>query len=346
MALRQHIFGILPDGRRVIQFTLGSARGLQVKIINFGAAVSSLCFPDKNGMTGEITAGFAQLEPYTLNHPHFGVVVGRYANRIAGGKFQIDGLEYQLTRNDKKHHLHGGPEGFHKKLWNYKTEEANGIEQVKLSYTSKHLEEGYPGRLEVEVIYRLEQQNRLVVEFLAQTDRPCPVNLTSHMYFNLSGFTEDIGTHQLRLSSEKYLETSADQIPSGRYLNCSPGHYDFSKGKILKNLISGLEPEVDHCFVLNPERAVHEAAAELWHGPSGRRLRLYTDQPGLQVYTGNSLDGSFQGHHRRPYQRHDAICLEPQLYPDSPNQPEFPNSLLLPGEKYSHKSQFLFDHVF
>ncbi len=314
-----------------------------VRITNYGGIITSMEMPGRDGRRQEITAGFDSLAPYLGNHPHFGVIVGRFANRIANGSFTIEGKEYFLPANNGPNHLHGGSGGFHTKLWDHLMETFDDHAVLRLKYNSPHLEAGYPGNLEAEVTYTVSDDNSMEVVFHATTDRATHVNLTGHAYFNLGGFAETIGSHRLMLNADQYLELDDVQIPTGRMLNCRGTNFYFRQPVRLAENKVPAELELDHCFVLNDQRSPDEAAAMLHHEASGRRLRIYTTQPGIQVYTSNSLDGSTRGHGGIAYLKHHAICLETQHFPDTPNHNNFPSTLLKPGNQYHHTTRYVFD---
>lgn len=334
-------FGKLPDEREAKLFTFTTPNGLSVSISNYGGIITSIKAPNKHGVADEICAGFSNLSDYLKGHPHFGVIVGRYANRIAKGMFTINGQAYTLPINNGPNHLHGGDNGFHTKLWDYKIEQHDDSADLILSYKSPHLEAGYPGNLQVTVIYSIRDDNRINIKFKAQTDAPTHVNLTSHSYFNLSGFKEDILNQKLKVNATKYLEVDKNQIPTGQMIPVKNTPFDFSKSSIIGNNLSAIPKGIDHCYVLNNNR-MNEPAATLTHKESGRTLTIFCTQPGLQVYTANFLDGSLTGHNNTPYQKHSAICLEMQHFPDSPNKSSFPTTLLTPESNYEESASLIF----
>lgn len=332
-------FGKLKDGREVRLFSIVCPNGFSICITNYGATLTSIKMPGRTGKSAEIIAGFPELEGYVAPHPYFGATVGRFANRIAGAQFTIDGTSYPLSSDNPFYQLHGGEGGFHSRIWDYSLEEGDNYATVCLSYLSPHLEDGYPGNLSAEVTYTLFNDNRLVIEFSALTDKPTHVNLANHAYFNLSGFAEDLKNHQLYVNANQYLELDQHQIPTGKYLPLQGTDFDF-------NTPASLNPEqveLDFCFILNPEKTPGTPSATLTHPDSGRKMRVFTTQPGMQVYTSNFLDGSLCGHGGTCYQKYSAVCLETQHLPNSPNQPSFPSTLLRPGEKYYQKTIFAFE---
>ena len=330
-------FGKLKDGREVRLFTILCSNGFSVSITNYGASLTSIKMPGSNGKPAEIIAGFPKPEGYLSPNPYFGATVGRFANRIAGAKFIINNTEYPLSSEHEFYQLHGGVGGFHSRLWDYALEEGGDYAVVSLNYLSPHLEDGYPGNLSAEVTYTIYDDNRLEIEFSALTDKPTHVNLTNHAYFNLSGFAENLTGHKLFLHADKYLELDQNQLPTGKYVAVKNTEYDFTS----PTLLNPTKTELDYCYVLNPTIS-GQASAILLHAGSGRKMTLITTQPGIQVYTSNFLDGSLCGHGGKYYEKHSAICLETQHFPDSPNQPAFPSTLLSPGEKYHQKTTLIF----
>ena len=315
------------------------ANGFSIGITNYGATLTSIKMPDRNGHSAEIIAGFPDLEDYVSPNPYFGATVGRFANRIAGAKFTIDEIVFPLSSDNPFYQLHGGEGGFHSRIWDYSLEEGDDYATVCLSYLSPHLEDGYPGNLSAEVTYTLFNDNRLEIEFSALTDKTTHVNLTNHAYFNLSGFAEGLKNHQLFVNADQYLELDQHQVPTGKFLPLQLTDFDF-------HIPASLNPEkveLDFCFVLNPSKFPESPSAILSHPGSGRKMTVFTTQPGMQVYTSNFLDGSLYGHEGRCYQKYSAVCLETQHFPDSPNQPSFPSTLLKPGEKYRQKTIFAFE---
>ncbi len=335
-------FGKLPDGSIPKLFNFEATNGMKLKISNYGGIITSIETPDRLGNTDEITAGFPTLEQYLKGHPHFGVIVGRYANRIANGRFMIYGKEYSLPINNGPNHLHGGSNGFHTKLWNHELETIGSKAVLKLYYISLHNEEGYPGNLKVTVIYTITDDNEISITYHAKTDAHTHVNLTSHCYFNLNGFKNEIYDHSLWLDSNNLIEVNEHQIPTGEIKPCVNTPFDFSTPASLGERIKIISGGIDHCFALNQPRKLIKPAALLSHEPSGRTLKVYCTQPGIQVYSGNSLDGSFTGHNQSVYKQHYAICLETQHYPDTPNHCNFPSTLLTPGETYFHETKMVF----
>lgn len=341
--ISEEIFGEI-DGSAVLLFRL-SVPGLEVLISNFGATIVSINMQDRNGDVRNIVAGYDSLEQYEEDSIYAGSVVGRYANRIAFGKFELDKVRYELPVNNEMNHLHGGFKGFNKQLWEVEKiiREDNKV-GVILSYMSPDGEEGYPGNLNVRVSYTLDENKQLIMEYAATTDRPTIVSLTNHSYFNLSGFEEPVYDHELMVRSSKYTEKNENNIPTGKLLPVKDGPFDFGSPTPLGKHIHELEKDrgYDHNFVLENEGALQEAAI-LYHPASGRRLSISTDRPGIQVYTANWWDGSLTGRQGRAYEEHGAVALETQAFPDSPNHPEFPSTTLRPGEEFGTRTVFKFE---
>ena len=343
MKVTTHKFGNLPDGREAKIFHFESKGGLTIKITNYGGIITSIEMPDRYGTLDEITAGFPVLEGYINDHPYFGAIVGRYANRIAKGRFRLKNTEYHLPINNGPNHLHGGLEGFDKKLWDYRIEESSSSASLELSYLSPDMEEGYPGDVTAKVTYILHDSNTIEIRYEASSDAETHVNLTNHTYFNLGGFRSEIYDHHLQMYSDLYLDMEKDNIPTGRLLPTSDSLLDFCHEKLLETAVKETPGGLDHCFVLSQARDYTRPVAWLSHKPTGRKVTVYTSQPSIQVYSGNSLTGELTGHNGLKYSKHSAICLETQHYPDSPNHPEFPSTLLKAGDKYEYEAKFVFE---
>ncbi len=341
MYISDTFFGKLPDGRESRLFQVATKNGLQISITNFGGIITSIKMPDRNGVVKEICAGFEKFDDYLKPHPQFGALIGRYAGRIAAGLFKIDDTFYQLNLNNPHYQLHGGETGFHTRLWDYQLEENEESASIKLNYKSLHLEEGFPGNLSAEVIYTIFDDNRLVIEYSAQTDQPTHVNLTNHAYFNLSGFEEDISSHCLTINADKFVELNELMLPTGKFIDCEKSPFDFRNPVLLSERNIPYQIELDNSFVFQ-EVDTKSPLAILHHNKSGRKINVWSTQPGIQVYSGNFLDGSLRGHNGQKYFRHSAICLETQHFPDSPNHLNFPSTLLKPKEKYHHIATFQF----
>lgn len=318
---------------------------LSVHLTNIGASIIAIHAPDRQGVCKNIVAGFDDLAAYRVNKDYFGCTVGRYANRISKGRFSIQGEDFQLAINDAPNHLHGGFNGFHQKLWNIE-ESTQQDSSVTFNYISKDGEEGYPGNLHVSVRYTLSQ-NQLGIHFTATTDKPTPVNLTNHSYFNLTGFeSPTILDHILQINADHYTEKSAANTSTGRILPVAGTHLNFTKPKTIGEGINNFPADMgyDHNFVLrqNAEMGISAILAE---PVSGRAVTVCTNKPGLQVYTANYFDGTTIGAQGKPYVKHGAVALETQFFPDSVNHPHFPDSLLVPGKTYDYRTIFQFDVI-
>lgn len=334
-------FGTMDDGRTVQLFTLTNSNGMEVSITNYGGIVTSIKVPDEDGNIENVVLGFDNLEQYKSGHPFFGAIAGRYANRIANGQFELNGETYQLATNDGENHLHGGEEGFDKKLWDAEVNEDEN--SVTLSYLSPDGEEGYPGNLDVEVTYTLTEENELRIDYHATTDKATVVNLTNHSYFNLSGDpSQGILDHLLMIHADRYTPVDEGLIPTGELRPVEGTPFDFTEPETVGARIESIPPGYDHNFVLNDPNSGIRQIATVEHEESGRIMEVYTDQPGVQLYTGNFLDGSLTGHHGVPIEQYAALCLETQTFPDSPNKPDFPSAVLNPGETYETTTIYQF----
>ncbi|XP_062912421.1 aldose 1-epimerase [Mobula hypostoma] len=333
-------FGALPDGRRVRRFLLRSD-SVSLRVQTFGAIVTGLETKDRRGNAADLILGFDTLEGYINKHPYFGAVIGRVANRIAEGKFSIDGKDYQLPINNGPNSIHGGLKGFDKVLW---TPEAlpNG---VRFSMTSADGEEGYPGELKVSVSYVLDGKE-LTINYKAEATKTTPINLTNHSYFNLAGHgTPNIYDHEVSIEADYYLPVDKTSIPTGEIASVANTYFDLRKPVVLENLIENkLMEGFDHNFCLSLSKQ-RSPCARVYHQPSGRLLEVETTQPGIQFYTANFLDGSLKGKGGAVYPKHSAFCLETQNWPDAVNKKNFPDALLRPGEEYNHTTWFTFSTV-
>jgi aldose 1-epimerase len=345
-------FGQLPDGRGVEVFTLTNVRGMEVRAITYGAIIQAIRVPDGSELV-DITLGYDSLAGYLESSPYFGAVVGRYANRIAGGRFSVDGVAYQLATNDGSNHLHGGVQGFDKVVWEAEPFHRDDGVGVDFSYTSPAGEEGYPGTLRVRVRYTLTDENELVVDYHATTDAATPLNLSQHTYFNLKGEGGgDILDHVLTIRADRYTPVGPTLIPTGEIASVAETPFDFRTPTPIGARIDESHPQLvsgggyDHNWVLSGERsvpsdAVHAARVE--ELTTGRALDIYTTEPGLQFYAGNFLDGSIVGKAGHVYTYRSGFCLETQHFPDSPNRPDFPSTILHPGEEFSSRTVFAFE---
>jgi aldose 1-epimerase len=342
-------FGNLPDGTPVGVFTLTNAKGVEVRAITYGGIIVSLRVPDRNGRLEDVVLGYDSLEGYLRSSPYFGAVVGRYGNRIAKGRFVLDGVTYRLATNNGPNHLHGGLEGFDKVVWQGEPFQSDSGVGVALSYTSPDGEEGYPGTLRARVRYLLTDQNELVVDYDATTDKATPVNLTQHSYFNLvGGGRRDILDHQLWINADGYTPVDSTLIPTGAVDSVAGTPFDFRTPTAIGARIGADHPQLrfgggyDHNWVLRREGSGLAHAARLVEPTSGRTLDMYTTEPGLQFYSGNFLDGTITGKGGQVYGHRYGLCLETQHYPDSPNHPQFPSTILRPGDEYRSRTVFVF----
>jgi aldose 1-epimerase len=334
------------DGRKVKLFMLENNNGIKVYITNFGARIVALCTPDRNGQSADIVLGFDNIDDYIDERMYLGCIVGRYANRINKGKFSLDGKEYTLYLNDGINTLHGGNKGFDKKVWEAK-QEGNS---VILTYLSPEGEEGYPGNLTVKKIYTLTDNNELKMEYEATTDKPTVINLTNHSYFNLKGEGDTtILDHYLMANASYFTPVNSELIPTGEIVPVAGTPFDFTTGKQIGKDIGMPDEQLafgrgyDHNWVINKDTAgALTLAAKVWEETTGRVLEIYTTEPAFQFYSGNFMDGSVKGKSGKPYYKRSALAIEPQHYPDSPNHPNFPSTVLKPGEKYRQLSVFKF----
>ncbi len=348
LSVSRSTFGQLPDGRMVELFQLRNAAGMEVEVINYGAIIRALRVPDRAGILGDVVLGFDSLSGYLQPHPYMGAVVGRYANRIGGARFVLEGTTYELAANDGPNHLHGGIKGFDKVLWQAEPF-SNGTESgVRFTYVSPDGEEGYPGTLHVAVTYTLTDTNALVIDYEATTDKPTIVNLTQHAYFNLAG-QGDILNHELQIFADFFTPVDERLIPTGEILSVAGTPFDFRQAQRIGARIHAADVQLqrgrgyDHNFVLQRrERGTLELAARVYEPTTGRGMTVYTTEPGLQFYGGNFLDGSLQGKGGRVYALRTGFCLETQHFPDSPNKTHFPSPVLRPGETYRSRTVYAF----
>jgi aldose 1-epimerase len=342
-------YGTTPDGHEVDSYTLSNSHGVEVQVINFGGIITSILVPDSNGKMADVALGFDNLDGYLENKPYFGAIVGRYANRIANGKFTLDGKEYTLAKNNGPNSLHGGTKGFNKVLWQAEPFRRGQSEGVTLSYLSRDGEEGYPGNLKVKVTYTLTDKNELVIDYEATTDKATPINLTNHSYFNLSGEgSGDVLAHELQLNADSFTPVDQNLIPTGEMKPVKGTPMDFTHPTAIGARINDQYEQLiiahgyDHNFVINRKNDKLQFAARVRDPKSGRVLEVYTTQPGIQLYTGNFLDGTVVGKHGHAYKQRAAFCLETQHYPDSPNHANFPSTILRPGQVFHSQTVFKF----
>jgi aldose 1-epimerase len=321
------------DGKKVQLFTLANKNGVTVSITNYGGIVTSWVTPDKSGNKSSVVVGLDSLQEYLKKPPYFGALIGRYGNRIGDAKFKLDGKTYTLAANNGKNNLHGGNKGFDKVVWDA-TPATDSTPALTLTYLSKDGEEGFPGNLKVTVVYTLTDDDALNIEYKAETDKATPVNLTNHSYFNLTGSTENtILNHSLQITADHYTPVDTTLIPTGEIKAVKGSPFDFTKAETIGSRIDAVQGGYDHNFVLNRKDSSMQLVAVLTDSVSGRKLEVFTTEPGLQFYSGNFLDGTFVSG-GKPVKFRTALCLETQHYPDSPNKPNFPATILQPGQQY------------
>ncbi len=336
MSIKKQAFGKTKDGKDVDLYKLTNANGLKTEIMTYGGIVRTLDVPDRNGNFADIVLGYDTLGEYIENNPYFGALVGRCGNRIAKGKFTLDGVEYTLATNNGPNHLHGGVKGFDKVVWDAEPMEDKTSIGLKLTYLSKDGEEGYPGNLNCTVIYTLTNDNELKVSYEAETDKATVMNLTHHSYFNLAGHgSGDILGHELMLTADNFTPVDEGLIPTGEIKSVKGTLMDFTKPMPIGARIAQVKGGYDHNYVLNNSDGSLALAASVYEPKSGRVMEIFTTEPAIQFYSGNFLDGSNKGK-GAVYNKHDGFCLETQHFPDSPNKPNFPSVVLRPGEKYTH----------
>lgn len=340
-------FGTMPDGKAVERFTLTNANGVELKAISYGGIITSLRVPDRSGRIDDIVLGFDRIEAYLKDHPFVGAIIGRYGNRIAKGAFTLDGATHKLATNNGPNHLHGGARGFDKVLWT--AEPVAGRNAITFSRTSPDGEEGYPGNLRVQVTYTLTDANELIVDYRATTDKATPVNLTQHSYFNLAGQASGgILDHQLMLNADRYTPVTDTLIPTGELAPVAGTPFDFRKPTAIGARIDQDHVQLksgkgyDHNWVLNRSGTGLQLAARVTEPTTGRTMEIATTEPGIQFYSGNFLDGTLTGKGGAVYKHRTGFCLETQHFPDSPNQPKFPSTILRPGSEYKTSTVFTF----
>jgi aldose 1-epimerase len=340
-SIKKQPFGRTDDGHKVDLYTLTNANGLVARITNYGGTVTELWVPDRNGKPGDILLGFDNLKDYEEKSPYFGCIIGRYGNRIGNAEFTLDGKEYKLAANDGKNTLHGGNKGFDKVVWDAKPIMTANGPALKLHYLSKDMEEGYPGNLDVTVTYTLTNDNELKIDYMATTDKPTVCNLTNHNYYNLDGQGNgDILGQILMINADHYTPVDSGLIPTGVIAPVKGTPFDFTKPTAIGARINNDNTQLkygkgyDHNWVLNKKDEEMSLAATVYAPQTGRVLTIYTNEPGIQFYSGNFLDGTITGKDGKVYKHRYAFCLETQHFPDSPNKPNFPSTTLRPGETY------------
>ena len=337
-------FGTLPDGTAVEMHTLTNAQGMELCFINLGGIIGAIKVPDRHGAIADVTTGYDHLEQYLADGHYFGALIGRYANRIADGHFVIDGHAYEPPPNDGPNLLHGGKSGFHRAIWGVEHFDTPASAGAILRYTSPDGEGGFPGTLDVTVTYLLSDANELVFEYLATTDRPTPLNLTQHFYLNLAGHgAGKIWDHELQIAASRYLPVDDEGIPTGQIEPVVSTPFDFRTARLIGDALATGDAEqrargYDHTFVLDAE----PVAARLVEPLSGRTLEIETTEPGIQFYSGNFLPDGMQGKDGRIYHQHSALALETQHFPNAPNVPAFPSTILRPGQEYRSRTIYRF----
>ena len=352
--LARSVFATLPDGREVEAVELGNRAGMRVRILAWGATIHAIEAPDRDGRMADVVLGFPDIAGYLDNVPYFGATVGRYANRIAAGRFVLDGQSYQLACNNGGNALHGGVAGFNRRLWSIAADDSAdtqpGERAVTLAYTSADGEEGYPGTLHVTARFALDEGNRLTIDYTARTDRSTIVNLTGHSYFNLAGEGSGTALNQLlTIPAERFTPVDGGLIPTGELRAVAGTPFDFRAPRRIGSRVRDDDEQLvraqgyDHNFVLAERPGdVPRLAAMLQDPASGRAVEVWSDRPGLQFYSGNFLDATIVGKSGRMYRQGDGVCLEPQLFPDTPNRPEFGSARLAPRETYRHRIAYRF----
>lgn len=337
------------DHRDVFLYTFENRNGMKATITNFGGILVSLTAPDRDGGFDDVVLGFDRFEDYQKAHPFFGALVGRYANRIANAEFALDDLEYKLLASEGKNQLHGGPEGFDKKVWDSAVVPDEDGDVLVLSYFSRDGEQGFPGNLDVTVMYELTEDNALRIDYLARSDADTIVNLTNHSYFNLAGHgSGNVLAHELQLMASHFTVVGDGSIPTGEQRHVEGTPFDFRTATAIGARIGDDDEQLkrtrgyDHNFVIDEGAFLPDVCAIVREPVSGRVMKVLTDKPGVQLYTGNFLDGTLAGKGGSTYAQHAGLCLETQFFPDSPNQPEFPSCVLRAGEQYDFTTIYAF----
>jgi aldose 1-epimerase len=342
-------FGKTRDGQSVDLYTLTNALGMEVRAMTYGGIIVSIKAPDRTGKLDDVTLGFDSLDGYLAGHPYFGAIIGRYGNRIGQARFSLDGVEYKLAVNNGPNALHGGLKGFDKVVWQAESFDKKDSAGVVFSYTSPDGEEGYPGNLNVKVTYTLTDKNELILDYHATTDKATPVNLTNHTYFNLAGpGLRDILGHDIMINADSITPIDSTLIPTGEIRSVAGTPFDFRRPTPIGQRIDADDEQIkfgggyDHNFVLNRKGDGLSLAARVREASTGRILEVYTTEPGVQFYTGNFLDGTKIGKGGHVYKRRFGFCLETQHFPDSPNKPSFPSTILRPGKSYTSRTMYKF----
>jgi len=349
VAIIKEDFGITKDGVVVEKYVMKNQKGMQVSVLTYGGIITSWTASDKNNNYRDIVLGFNTLAEYEASNPYFGAIIGRYGNRIAKGKFHLDGKEYILETNDNANHLHGGMKGFDKVVWSAFEIKTESTASLVLTYLSKNMEGGYPGNLLTTVTYMLTNDDEFQITYEATTDKKTIVNLTQHSYFNLSGnFSKSILDHEITIDADKYIPVDETLIPTGELRDVTNTPFDFRVTKTMRKEIDAEDDQLkkglgyDHCWILNKQNEGCRLVSTAYEKESGRFLEIYSDEPGIQLYSGNFLDGTLASKQSGTYGQRTGFCLETQHFPDTPNQKNFPSVVLNPGEKYKSKTTFKF----
>lgn len=347
--ITQDVFGTLPQGDTVVRYTLTNANGMQVKVLNYGGIIQSVIVPDKSGKMGDVVLGFDSLDQYIKQSPYFGAIIGRFGNRIAKGTFTLNDSTYHLFINDGPNSLHGGKVGFDKRIWQVTPEAGDSSQKLKLHYISKDGEEGYPGNLDVTVTYTLDNNNALHIDYEATTDKPTVLNLTNHAYYNLNDGKGTATDELLMLNADYFLPVDSTLIPTGELRPVKGTPMDFLQPIAMGTHINDDYDQLklvhggfDHCWVLNTQGDLSQVAASVYDSSNGRFMQVYTTEPALQFYSGNFLDGTLHGTNGNVYPKHGCIVLETEHYPDSPNKPSFPTTVLNPGDTFRSSTIYKF----
>lgn len=341
MNITKKSFGKTKDGKNIDLYFIENDNNIKLEIISYGGIVKSLYVPDKNGISEDIVLGYDTLEEYMADSSFLGVLCGRYANRIKGAKFEIDGVSYTLNKNEGENQLHGGKNGFHTVIWDSEIFQKDNEAGVILTYLSKDQEEGYPGNLTVKVKITINNDNELKFDYTGITDKSTHLNLTHHGYFNLTGCKSNILKHELKINSSKITESDNESIPTGNFIQIKDTPFDFSEFKMVGKDIDKLDNGYDNNYVLNKQQNP-DIVAEVFEPESGRYMQMYTTEPGVQMYSSNYMSSEVIGKGQKPYDKYYGLCLEAQHFPNSPNIPDFPSTLLTPGETYKQTTIYKF----
>lgn len=346
MFLSEKPFGTTATNEPITLYTLKNTQGMEVQIMNYGAIITKIIVPDKNEVMEDVVLGFENMADYIKDSPYFGSIVGRYGNRIAAGKFSLDGKNYTLAAQNNGQHLHGGLKGFDKKVWKTIGKKEGSI---TLSYLSVDGEEGFPGNLEIQVTYTLNEDNAISMDYLAKTDQATVLNICNHSYFNLSGNAKrDVLGHVIQLNAPHFIPVDKVLIPTGEVKSVKGGPFDFTSPKKIGLDINAADEQIafgsgyDHCYAFDKAPGAYGKIAHVEDPISGRIMEVFTTEPGVQFYTGNHLDGRLKGKNGAVYAKRSGFCLETQHFPDSPNKPNFPSTVLRPGETYTSKTVYQF----